>query len=133
LEPDELSYQKRIEICSLLVLARCCGPYGELEMILASIINILQVWLILFSSFESGWTLGLIVRKGQQERCWNKEASWSEELLKISSTYRLVGPRWTGIWCEDMKRPDPLGLKCDTITSPRRLVTTFITSNSYRV
>jgi hypothetical protein len=32
-----------------------------------------------------------------------------------------------------VKRPDPLGLKCDTITSPRRLVTTFITSNSYRV
>jgi hypothetical protein len=32
-----------------------------------------------------------------------------------------------------VKRPDPLGLKCDTITSPRRLVTTFLTSNSYRV
>jgi hypothetical protein len=32
-----------------------------------------------------------------------------------------------------LKRPDPLGLKCDTITSPRRLVITFITSNSYRV
>jgi hypothetical protein len=31
---------------------------------------------------------------------------------------------------EYMKRPDPLGLKCDTITSPRRLVTTFLTSNS---
>jgi hypothetical protein len=29
-----------------------------------------------------------------------------------------------------MKRPDPLRLKCDTITSPRRLVTTFLTSNS---
>jgi hypothetical protein len=26
----------------------------------------------------------------------------------------------------DVKRPDPLGLKCDTITSPRRLVNTFI-------
>ena len=25
-----------------------------------------------------------------------------------------------------LKRPDPLGLKCDTITSPRRLVNTFI-------
>jgi hypothetical protein len=32
-----------------------------------------------------------------------------------------------------LKRHDPLGLKCDTITSPRRLVTTFLTSNSYRV
>jgi hypothetical protein len=29
-----------------------------------------------------------------------------------------------------LKRPDPLGLKCGTITSPRRLVTTFLTSNS---
>jgi hypothetical protein len=29
-----------------------------------------------------------------------------------------------------VKRPDPLGLKCDTITSPRRLVNTFLTSNS---
>jgi hypothetical protein len=25
-----------------------------------------------------------------------------------------------------MKRPNPLGLKCDTITNPRRLVNTFI-------
>jgi hypothetical protein len=25
-----------------------------------------------------------------------------------------------------VKRPNPLGLKCDTITSPRRLVTTFL-------
>jgi hypothetical protein len=31
---------------------------------------------------------------------------------------------------EQVKRPNPLGLKCDTITSPRRLVTTFLTSNS---
>jgi hypothetical protein len=29
-----------------------------------------------------------------------------------------------------LKRPDPLGLKCDTITSPRRLVNTFISSDS---
>jgi hypothetical protein len=37
-----------------------------------------------------------------------------------------------GLWMEalKMKRPNPLGLKCDTITSPRRLVTTFLTSNS---
>jgi hypothetical protein len=28
-----------------------------------------------------------------------------------------------------IKRLDPLGLKCDTITSPRRLVTTFISSD----
>jgi hypothetical protein len=30
-------------------------------------------------------------------------------------------------WCRGhLKRPNPLGLKCDTITSPRRLVNTFI-------
>jgi hypothetical protein len=29
-----------------------------------------------------------------------------------------------------VKRPDPLGLKSDTVTSPRRLVNTFLTSNS---
>jgi hypothetical protein len=29
-----------------------------------------------------------------------------------------------------MKHIDPLGLKCDTITSPKRLVNTFISSNS---
>jgi hypothetical protein len=29
-----------------------------------------------------------------------------------------------------LERPDPLGLKCETITSPRRLVNTFLTSNS---
>jgi hypothetical protein len=29
-----------------------------------------------------------------------------------------------------MKRSDPLGLKCDKITSPRRLVNRFISSDS---
>jgi hypothetical protein len=33
-------------------------------------------------------------------------------------------------YMHELKRPDPLGLKCDTITSPRRLVNTFLTSNS---
>jgi hypothetical protein len=34
---------------------------------------------------------------------------------------------WLLSFVEDkLKRPDPLGLKCDTITSPRRLVNTFI-------
>jgi hypothetical protein len=31
---------------------------------------------------------------------------------------------------ESMKRHNPLGLKCDIITSSRRLVTTFLTLNS---
>jgi hypothetical protein len=30
------------------------------------------------------------------------------------------------VWCRGLKRPNPLGLKCDTITSPRRQVNTFI-------
>jgi hypothetical protein len=34
------------------------------------------------------------------------------------------------LFSSSVKRPDPLGLKCDTITSPRRLVNTFIFSNS---
>jgi hypothetical protein len=29
-----------------------------------------------------------------------------------------------------LKRHNPLGIKCDTITRPRRLVTTLLTSNS---
>jgi hypothetical protein len=37
---------------------------------------------------------------------------------------------WGSDWFAYLKRPDPLGLKCDTITSPRRLVNTFLTSNS---
>jgi hypothetical protein len=45
---------------------------------------------------------------------------------------KLLG-EWQRSWVELVwrgrslvKRPDPLGLKCDTITSPRRLVNTFI-------
>jgi hypothetical protein len=34
--------------------------------------------------------------------------------------------RLLGMAHPSLKRPDPLGLKCDTITSPRRLVNTFI-------
>jgi hypothetical protein len=36
----------------------------------------------------------------------------------------------TCFFLQHLKRPDPLGLKCETITSPRRLVNTFLTSNS---
>jgi hypothetical protein len=43
-----------------------------------------------------------------------------------SSFFSSVALNATGY----VKRPDPLGLKCDTITSPRRLVNTFLTSNS---
>jgi hypothetical protein len=35
-------------------------------------------------------------------------------------------PRRGGTERTNVKRPNPLGLKCDTITSPRRLVNTFI-------
>jgi hypothetical protein len=42
----------------------------------------------------------------------------------------LSGNPLTGGSDSALKRPDPLGLKCDTNTSPKRLVTTFITSNS---
>jgi hypothetical protein len=52
--------------------------------------------------------------------------------MDVKSAF-LYGPIKEEVDVEQLKRPDPLGLKCDTITSPRRLVTTFITSNSYRV
>jgi hypothetical protein len=45
-------------------------------------------------------------------------SEWSEEIA-----YR---ERWQRCWVASMKRPNPLGLNCDTITSPRRLVNTFI-------
>jgi transposase InsO family protein/uncharacterized membrane protein YgcG len=58
-------------------------------------------------------------------------------ILTLSAGTRSppVGPTLDPVSCPGpvVKRPDPLGLKCDIITSPRRLVTTFITSNSYRV
>jgi hypothetical protein len=44
-----------------------------------------------------------------------------------SEVSEAVVGRYSG---EAVKHPDPFGLKCDTITSPRRLVTTLLTSNS---
>jgi hypothetical protein len=40
--------------------------------------------------------------------------------------FSLYCPWCTGHCPVRLKRPDPLGLKCDTITSPSRLVNTFI-------
>jgi hypothetical protein len=50
--------------------------------------------------------------------------------------YVICGGSWLSLslgeaeFAPRLKRPDPLGLKCDTITSLRRLVTAFLTSNS---
>ena len=49
---------------------------------------------------------------------------------KSASSRRTVSRESGNKHKEELKRPDPLGLKCDTITSPRRLVNTFLTSNS---
>jgi hypothetical protein len=38
----------------------------------------------------------------------------------------VVLPRLCPVPINRLKRPNPLGLKCGTITSPRRLVNTFI-------
>jgi hypothetical protein len=48
-----------------------------------------------------------------------------EAWVKVASMY--LAPH---VACWFLKRPNPLGLKCDTNTSPRRLVITFLTSNS---
>jgi hypothetical protein len=37
----------------------------------------------------------------------------------------LIYPYLMILWCQ-LKHPNSLGLKCDTITSPRKLVNTFI-------
>jgi hypothetical protein len=68
---------------------------------------------------------------------------WPRTTAAAKTLVSAVTEGWLGGWfytmahemevVSIMKRLDPLGLKCDTITSPRRLVTTFITSNSYRV
>jgi hypothetical protein len=41
--------------------------------------------------------------------------------FQLDNDGKIVSNFWS-----HMKHPDPLGLKCDTITSPRRLVNTFI-------
>ena len=55
------------------------------------------------------------------KRCFLIKATFKVRAAVYGQSYRL---RY------HLKRPDPLGLKCDTITSPRRLVNTFLTSNS---
>jgi hypothetical protein len=55
----------------------------------------------------------------------------SSMVLAISRRVLYIFPlRYTILLRCVVKRPDPLGLKCDTITSSRRLVNTFLTSNS---
>jgi hypothetical protein len=43
---------------------------------------------------------------------------------------KCIGPKLRTNHKGCLKRPDPLELKCETITSPRRLVNTFLTLNS---
>jgi hypothetical protein len=52
-------------------------------------------------------------------------------LTKLVIVCCLCNYTKTTLWsAQILKRPDHLGLKCDIITSPRRLVNTFLTSNS---
>jgi hypothetical protein len=55
------------------------------------------------------------------KRCFLVKATFKVRAAVYDQSYRL---RY------HLKRPNLLGLKCDTITSPRRLVTTFLISNS---
>jgi hypothetical protein len=61
----------------------------------------------------SSFPLGEII---QCREASGRIAKWAVELMGKTLSF--------------VKRPDPLGLKCDIITSPRRLVNTFLTSNS---
>jgi hypothetical protein len=54
----------------------------------------------------------------------------NEEMALIIKSFHQILKQMRGKDYKPLKRPDPLVLKCDTITSPRRLVTTFLTSNS---
>jgi hypothetical protein len=65
-----------------------------------------------------------------RNRCKPNSLSKSnEDSLKIMPKIELKEDKAYCLCCY-VKRPDPLGLKCDTITSPRRLVTTFLAPNS---
>jgi hypothetical protein len=68
-------------------------------------------------------------QKRKLQRLRAKE-SQEKEAEKIFNDTHPQYPPPQKKWRPKVKRPDPLGLKCDTITSPRRLVTTFLTSNS---
>jgi hypothetical protein len=51
------------------------------------------------------------------------------DIMDMSSSATTAGeapPQHERVIPHNVKRPNPLGLKCDTITSPRRLVNTFI-------
>jgi hypothetical protein len=58
------------------------------------------------------------VRKESRETLW----AFISHFTKVRGTIPRIS--------DALKCPGSLGLKCDTITSPRRLVTTFLTSNS---
>jgi hypothetical protein len=77
---------------------------------------------------------------GASSTCQLAEAaSWLGRCLIVVARFprhRLSGlllverPGASPVTARTLKRPDPLRLKCDTITSPRRLVNTFISSYS---
>jgi hypothetical protein len=75
-----------------------------------------------------------LLPKSWTHTCLSYEPSISVIILKqtnsitqlVSRTYLTTRCVYSKSWAPPLKRPDPLGLKCDTITSPRRLVNTFI-------
>jgi hypothetical protein len=88
---------------------------------LKPLLHILKIWV------NVAWTrLPILLRL---RRRWRRRHLLCFSIRSCSYIITRVfliiweGSEWPG---EELKRPNPLGLKCDTITSPRRLVNTFI-------
>jgi hypothetical protein len=77
--------------------------------------NILSLLLALELPDYSDWLLG---QEDEVSSC--SVSGTGFHLIGCSNGTAAVATEGT------VKRPNPLGLKCDTITSPRRLVNTFI-------
>jgi hypothetical protein len=65
------------------------------------------------TKWPTGWTNEWFYMKADEKK--------REKLMSM-----VMSPLRLNFGMTQLKRPDPLGLKCDTITSPRRLVNIFI-------
>jgi hypothetical protein len=83
---------------------QCFGLYGKLGTIVVSTTSPLLILLTLCFCAALGWILGRFFRKKHQERCCWKEAPFSEEWLKGSSTEILAGRWWIIAYASNAER-----------------------------